>query len=283
MSGAQQEIRVWVDGSLREAGAASIAAIDHGVTVGDGVFETCKIVGGQPFAVSRHLRRMDRSLAGLGLTGVDLDLLREGITAVLEGITWPFGRLRWTVTGGLGPLGSDRLDSSLTHIVTASPAAPPSETVSIATVPWVRNERSATAGLKTTSYAENVVALAEAHRRGAVEAVLANTRGDLCEGTGSNIFVVVDGAVLTPGLDSGCLAGITRELVLEWGRDAGVALQEAALPHDVLEWCDEIFLTSSLKDVRPVTRVDDRELPVGALTRELARIWGERAAEGLDP
>ena len=86
-------------------------------------------------------------------------------------------------------------------------------------VPWVRNERSAVAGLKTTSYAENVVALAYAKERGAIEAVFANTRGELCEGTGSNVFVVRDGVVWTPPLDSGCLAGITRALAVEWCRE----------------------------------------------------------------
>ena len=88
-------------------------------------------------------------------------------------------------------------------------------------MPWVRNERAATAGLKTTSYAENVIALASRQEPGALEAIFANTRGELCEATGSNVFVVIDGVVRTPPLDSGCLAGITRELVLEWCRATG--------------------------------------------------------------
>ncbi|HQF03858.1 MAG TPA: aminodeoxychorismate lyase [Phycicoccus sp.] len=284
MNSVPNEVRVWVNGTLIGPDTPSIAAVDHGVTVGDGVFETCKIVDGQPFAVSRHLLRMDRSLAGLGLDGADHDLIREGIDAVLgAGPSWPFGRLRWTVTGGLGPLGSDRHVSALTHIVTASPALRPPPTVSIATVPWVRNERSATAGLKTTSYAENVVALAAAQRSGANEAILANSRGELCEGTGSNIFVVMDGQVLTPPLDSGCLAGISRELVLEWGREAGLPVHERAVPLEVLATCDEVFLTSSLKDVRPVTAADGREIPVGPLTTRLAEVWEQRSLEGMDP
>jgi branched-chain amino acid aminotransferase len=193
------------------------------------------------------------------------------------------GRLRWTITGGIGPLGSDRLDSELTHVVTAGSMPPPTESIEVVTVPWVRNERSATAGLKTTSYAENVVALAEAKRQGAVEAIFANTRGELCEGTGSNIFVVLDGVVHTPPLDSGCLAGITRELVLEWARADGIGVREEALPLQVLESCDEVFLTSSLKDVRPVTRVDARRLEVGPVTRDLMDLWAGRQADGMDP
>lgn len=278
------DVRVWVNGRLVSADEPSVSAIDHGVTVGDGAFETCKVVGGRGFAVTRHLRRMDRSLAGLGLPPASHERVLAGVSAVLGAAgEMPWGRLRWTITGGLGPLGSDRLDSALTYVVTAGPVAPPPPSVGIVTVPWTRNERSATVGLKTTSYAENVVALAEAQRRGAVEAVLANTRGELCEGTGSNVFVVRDGVVVTPPLSSGCLAGVTRELILEWGRAAGVAMVEETLPLSVLERADEVFLTSSLKDVRPVTSVDGRVLTVGPVTRRLMDIWAAGEAAGLDP
>ncbi len=276
-------VRVWVNGRLVGADEPSILAIDHGVTVGDGVFETCKVVAGQPFAVSRHLRRMDRSLAGLGLDGADHGCVREGIAAVLSGPSIDFGRLRWTITGGLGPLGSDRHSSDLTYVVTAGAIPAPPASVSVATVPWVRNERAATAGLKTTSYADNVVALAEAKRRGATEAIFANTRGELCEGTGSNVFVVLAGAVWTPPLESGCLAGISRELLLEWARSEGIEVREEALPLSVLDSADEVFLTSSLKDVRAVHAVDDRPLPPGPVTAALAEVWARRSALTMDP
>lgn len=145
---------------------------------------------------------------------------------------------------------------------------------------WVRNERSAVAGLKTTSYAENVVALATAARAGASEALLANTVGRLCEGTGSNVFVVLDGRLHTPPLASGCLAGITRVLVVEW---AGA--KETDLPFEVLEQADEVFLTSSLRDVQAVTRIDGRELAVGPgpVTAEAMRIFDAKAGTELDP
>src|SRR5687768_1442264 len=192
------EIRVWVDGGLVDAGAPAVSAVDHGVTVGDGAFETAKIDSGVPFAVSRHLRRLDRTMAGLGLPPADRGLVREGIEAVLAGEPIGFGRLRVTVTGGRGPLGSDRLDSALTTIVTAVPHDRPAAHGAVVTVPWVRNERAATAGLKTTSYADNVIALARAKAHGAVEALFANTRGELCEATGSNVFVALDGTLRTP-------------------------------------------------------------------------------------
>ena len=278
------DIRVWVDGVLVDAGAPAVSAVDHGVTVGDGAFETAKIDGGVPFAVTRHLRRLDRTMVGLGLPPADHDRIREGVDAVLAGEPVEFGRLRVTVTGGRGPLGSDRHDSDLTHIVTAVPHARPKAHGAVITVPWVRNERAATAGLKTTSYAENVIALASAKEHGAVEALFANTRGELCEATGSNVFVVVDGVVSTPPLSSGCLAGITRELVMEWCAHEGLAVVEETLPLDVLTRADEVFLTSSIKDVFPVSAVDGRALPApGPLTERVADVWARHAEKGMDP
>ena len=277
-------IRVWVDGKTVAANEPAVSAVDHGVTVGDGAFETAKVDGGTPFAVTRHLRRLDATMLGLGLPRPDHDRVREGIDAVLSGEPIDFGRLRWTITGGWGPLGSDRLASDPTYIVTAVPHERPAAHGRVVTVPWVRNERSATAGLKTTSYAENVVALAYAQERGAMEAVFANTRGELCEATGSNVFVVIDGIVRTPALSSGCLAGITRELTIEWCRAEGIEVLEEELRLDVLEGADEVFLTSSIKDVFPVSGVDGRSLGTpGPVTRQVRDVWRRHAALTVDP
>ncbi|NUO92425.1 MAG: 4-amino-4-deoxychorismate lyase [Dermatophilaceae bacterium] len=277
-------MRVWVDGELVDPTGPSVSALDHAVTVGDGVFETAKIVDGRPFALSRHHRRLERSAAGLGLPPLDLGVVDKGVAAVLDGPTIPFGRLRYSVTGGIGPLGSDRDDSSLTYIVLAAPQPPPPESGKLTVVPWTRNERSAVAGLKTTSYAENVVALARAKQQGAVEAVFANTRGELCECTGSNVFVVVNGTVLTPPVGSGLLAGITRELTIEWGRAAGFDVREEALPLDVLQTADEVFITSSTKDVLPIHAVDERVLPASnPVTRQLLAVFRSNAERDADP
>lgn len=284
------DVWVWVDGALVDPEAPALSALDHGVTVGDGAFETCKVVSGLPFALSRHLRRLDTSLAGLGLPPFDRPHVLAGVDAVLAaGGPVAFGRLRITVTAGFGPPGSDRPGPASggprpTHIVTVAPSAPRPPHCVLVTVPWVRNERAATAGMKTTSYADNVLALAHAKGRGGDEALFANTRGELCEGTGSNVFVVVDGVVHTPPLESGCLAGITRELTLEWCRDAGVEVREVALPMDVLTSADEVFLTSSTRDVQPARAVDGRSLrPPGHVTASVAEIFAGRAAEGMDP
>ena len=279
-------VRVWVNGHLR-GDEASLSALDHGLTVGDGAFETLKIVAGRPFAPSRHAARLDRSLAGLGLPPADQGVIAEGIDAVLAaGPTIPFGRLRYTVTAGVGPLGSDRAatdSAGLTYVVTAGEQAPPPESGALVVVPWTRNERAPTAGLKTTSNADNVIALAYAKERGGSEAVFGNTRDELCEGTGSNVFVVVDGTVLTPPPESGALEGITRALTLEWCRDDGIPVEERALPLDVLRTADEVFITSSTRDVFAVHAVDDRELAPGPVTARAAKVFAERSAADGDP
>ena len=150
-------------------------------------------------------------------------------------------------------------------------------------VPWTRNERAATAGLKTTSYADNVIALAAARRVGAMEAVFGNTKGELCGGTGSNVFVVVDGDVHTPPADAGSLLGVTRGLLIEWCAAAGMPVREHRLPLDVLQTADEVFLTSSTKDVFPVDAVDGRLLVPGPVTAAAADLFRAQAAADIDP
>ena len=277
------DVRVWVNGARVAPDAPAIAALDHGVTVGDGVFETAKVADGVGFALTRHSRRLDRSLAGLGLPPADHAFIAKGIADVLSGEPIAFGRLRWSVTGGAGPLGSDRDESALTYIVTAGPQPLPPASCKVVTVPWTRNERSATVGLKTTSYADNVVALAYAKERGGLEAIFANTRGELCEGTGSNVFVVVGGEVLTPPVDSGLLPGITRGLVIEWCQEAGIPVREVTMPMSVLGEAEEVFITSSTKDVLPVHAVDDRELAVGPVTQAAAEVFTRLSRERVDP
>jgi branched-chain amino acid aminotransferase len=271
-------MRAWINGDLLpDPTAAAVSVVDHGLTVGDGVFEAIKVVRGLPFALDRHLDRLTRSAAGLGLPAVDLDAVRRGVAAVLDGQDLSLGRIRITVTGGPAPLGSGRGDHPPTVIVVAAPMDPSPATARVATMPWPRNERGALAGLKTTSYAENVVALAEAKTRGAGEAVFANLAGHLCEGTGTNVFYVVEGELRTPTLASGCLAGVTRALVLEWfgGR-------EVDEPIEVIAAASEVFLASTTRDVQGVSHWDDRELPApGPVTRQAMATWQKHEPELL--
>lgn len=274
------DLPVWLDGELVEASEARVSVFDHGLTVGDGVFETLKAVDGVPFAARRHLARLHRSAAGIGLSvPCSDDELRDAITAVLGTDPPALARVRVTLTGGRAPLGSDRGSAAPTVVVAAAAIDPPPPATAAVTVPWTRNEHDPVAGLKTTSYAGNVVALAYARERAASEALFANTAGELCEGTGANVFVVVDGRLLTPPLASGCLAGITRDLVLR-----ATAAEERALPLDVLGEAEEIFLTSSTRDVQAVDRIDDRRLEApGPVTAEAAAAFAALAAHDADP
>ena len=272
-------MRAWVNGQmLSDPGAPAVAIDDHGLTVGDGVFEAIKVVDGVPFALTRHLRRLARSAEGLGLPPVDDAAVRRGVAAVLEE-PMPLGRVRITYTAGRAPLGSPRVGGEPTLVVAASSMEPAPESTTVVTVPWPRNERGALAGLKTTSYGENVRALAYAAERDATEAVFGNLAGNLCEGTGTNVFYVVDGELRTPTLESGCLAGVTRALVIDW-----CGAVEVDEPIEVVERASEVFLTSTTRDVQGVSRWDDLELPApGPVTARARTTWAEREAEHADP
>jgi branched-chain amino acid aminotransferase len=272
---------VWINGALVPDDEAKISIFDHGLVVGDGVFETVKVANGVPFALTRHLARLGRSAAGLGLPEPDLDQIRAGALAVIEASPQvPLARLRITATAGISPLGSERGNSPATAIVALAEQRPPAESVDVVVAPWPRNENGALAGLKTTSYADNVRALAYAAERGGSEAIFSNTAGNLCEGTGSNVFVVSGGRLITPPLSSGCLAGVTRALVIEW---SGAA--EDDVPLDDLSNADEAFLTGTTRDVQPIRHVNGRKLTAvpGPITRKAAEVFAMRAAESPDP
>jgi branched-chain amino acid aminotransferase len=276
---------MWANGVLLESDSARISPFDHGFLVGDGVFETIRVYDGQPFAWRRHLDRLAHSAAGLGLMVPDRAELRAAADAVLRANQFAEARLRITITGGLAPLGSERGESPPTVIIAATEVRPHPATTEVVVVPWVRNERSAVAGLKTISYAENVRALAYARERGAGEAVFANTRDELCEATGSNVFLVRDDEVATPPADSGCLLGVTRALVLELCRELGIACVEQRLPIVALAQADEAFLTSTVREVQPITAVDGRSLPraPGDITLQLAAAFTDLVTRDLDP
>ncbi len=279
---------VWIDGSVYPAAKAAISATDRGLLLGDGVYETCKVVDGVPFALTRHLARLRRSADIIAITMPWPDsVMRAAIAQVVEAAivdpagSGSVGRIRMTVTGGSGPLGPDRGGQAPTLLVAAGPSRAWGPTADVVTVGWRLNEYSPTVGAKTISYLDNVMALAEAHRRGADEALLANTAGTLAEGTGSNIFLVVDGLLCTPSLSTGCLPGVTRELVCE----EVAVVERNDLTFDHLRGAPEAFLTSSTRDVHPIGRVDGAVLGAspGPLTEAAAQAFRVLASRTIDP
>lgn len=270
-----------MNGTLVPDDQARVPVTDHGLTTGDGVFEALKVTGGVPFALTRHLARLCASAKGLGLPEPDVQQIRAGIDAVLAGAGRPDrARIRITVTSGESALSSERTSTAPATMIMLGDLHEAALTADVVTFPWPRNERGALAGVKTTSYAENVFALSYARQQGAAEAIFGNLAGNLCEGSGTNVFVVAGGRLVTPPLSAGCLAGVTRGLVIEW---AGAV--EENLPLSALAEAGEAFLTGTTRDVQPIRSVDGLVLPAvpGPVTRKAADIFAARSAEDPNP
>jgi branched-chain amino acid aminotransferase len=275
-----------MNGDLLPLGEARVSPLDHGLVVGDGVFETLRVYRGVPFAWTRHAKRLHASASGLGLAAPDAAVLREAADAVLDANGLREARLRITVTGGPAPPGSRRAPVPPTVIVVGFELEPTSPTASVMVVPWSRNEGGALAGLKTISYAENVRALAYVEERGAHEAIFPNTKGNLCEATGSNVFLVLDGACCTPPLSAGCLNGVTRQLLLELGNgELGIPIEERDVPVATLADAEEAFVSSTVREVQPIATVDGINLPAapGPITTKLAEAFKALTHRDPDP
>ena len=271
---------MWVDGRIVARTDAVLRADDH-CLVGDGVFEAVKLLDGRTFALERHLDRLVASAGPLGLP-VDLAVVRQAVAEILateqakRSPSW----LRITVTGGSAPMGTGKVGASPTVIAAIAPMAPWGPVCNVVIAPWTRNEHGATAGLKTISYADNVIALRHASRLGADDAIFANTNGDICEGTGTNVFVAFEGTLHTPTLASGCLPGVTRQLLLEWM--PSIVVRD--LPIDVLRSAPEAFITSTSRNVHPIATIDGVAMPAapGPLTAAAMAVWEHRYAAEID-
>jgi branched-chain amino acid aminotransferase len=276
---------LWINGSLLPKHEARIAPSDHGFTVGDGAFETLRIYDGKIFATTLHWERLVRSCESLGIQPPGRHEFQNAMETTLSASGLRDARVRFTVSSGDGPQGSgrDRANRTMCCMVAAAPVYGPAERVAIA--PWTRNEGGALAGVKSVSYAENVVSLLHAKSRGAGEAIFSNTKGELCEGTGTNVFLVEGDSVKTPPLTSGCLAGVTRALVIDLCHAHGIPISEAALPLAALPEASEAFLTSSTREVHPISEVDGKPLSktAGPLTKRLAGLFRELVTRDSDP
>jgi branched-chain amino acid aminotransferase len=247
-----------------------VSANDHGLTVGDGIFETLKTINGKAVLLERHLARLQRSAQLLDLLIPSLDEIRIAISQLLaqeEIVKSAIGRIRITATSGPGELGSIR-SNGWTLIVVWSESKPWPDSAEVVISDIVRNERSPLAGAKTISYAENVLALSRAKKLAASEAILLNLAGNVCEGTGSNVFIVKNKVVLTPPVIDGLLPGITRNAVIE-SIPKQIRFSELSFTAEDLLNADEVFLTSTTRNIQPVTKINDKTFPIGSVTREL--------------
>jgi len=285
MSEQGDERMVSLNGHVVPEREARISPFDHGLTVGDGVFETMRTFGGEVFSWTRHFERLKRSADVMGLTTHDSSTLLGWTRDLLDAHDFAESRVRITITGGLGPASTLRGDGPTTTLITVSALGAVATISDVITVPWARNDRGALVGLKTTSYGENVRALRRAYEQGASEALFPNTHGELCEGTGSNIFVVWEGQLRTPPLSSGCLPGITRSLILELAQELGMEVNQGPLPLQSLARSDEAFLSSTIRCVQAIRSVDGQPLPLspGPVTERLAGAFASLVGRDLDP
>lgn len=266
-----------VNGRVTDAAHATISVFDHGFLFGEGVYEVCRTYHGEPFLFGRHMQRMRASAAMIALDVPlsDAEFLRRsretmtaaGLGRQVDG-TCRDAYVRILLTRGIGELTYDPAatpDPSV--VVIAKPhVAPPAEHytrgVGVVMVDILRNHpQSVSPLIKSNNLLNNALGMQQALRRGGTEGVFRNYRGEISECSQSNLFVVKNGVVRTPGLEAGLLAGITRAYVLEVATGLGYPAEEAVLHDEDLFGADEAFLTSTTKEIVPIVRVDDR--PVG--------------------
>jgi branched-chain amino acid aminotransferase len=263
-------LAVWIDGVRVNASEAKVSVLDRGFLYGDSVFETIRTYGGKAFALDEHLQRLERSarLVHIELP-VELDQLRAEVNGALEEVPQEESYIRLMLTRGVGALGLDPGTAvEPLRVLIVAPLVPPpaqvySEGVSVITYAVQRpGDATAAAGAKIGNYLVAVLATREARKRQAVEALIVDGLGHVVEGATSNVFVVSEGKLLTPSERDGILPGITRRTLLEVARNLGIEVQLGPLSPSQLHGADEVFISSSLREVLPVVRIDD--VPVGA-------------------
>lgn len=277
-------VTLWINGALCPCQEARISPYDQGFLSGHGVFETLLARRGTPLAVTRHWNRLSLSCDMLLLPTPSLNTFRCALEEVLQASGLEEARLRFTVTGGEAA-GFAEVGAEPTQVATAMPLTPHQPAARVAVTPWKRNAESPLRGAKTTSYAENTLALRWARRQGADEGLFLNHKEELCEGTTSNVFAEVDGRYLTPPLTSGCLPGVTRGLVLECAQRHGLPVAEEALPLETFRRANAAFLTSTLREVQPISHIDGESLSQSPspLGRQLAELLQQTLNQNADP
>jgi branched-chain amino acid aminotransferase len=281
-------VKVYIDGALLGEAEATIPVWDRGFLYGDSVYEVMRTAGGRPVDLSLHLERLVRSAASIALSVPSPQVLREAISRTLEAAGNDDSYVRIVVTRGSGDIGLDTAlaDHPRTLVIVRPLALPPDsayrEGVRLQVVEVQRTPRRAMdPAVKSGNYLNNILALAEARKAGAYEALMCDARGRIAEGSSSNLFVVAGGVITTPALDIGLLAGITRARVLELARGAGLEVVEGTVTPAQARAAEEAFITSSIRGVLPVAHIDDARMPLGApgpLTRRLMDLYAEHLA-----
>lgn len=273
---------LWVNGGRSAADEMHVSALDRGFTLADGLFETMLVRHGQLFRAARHLERLHYGASVLRIA-LPRDVERWLDEAVREATReLDDAAVRLTVSRGIGSPGLAPRDASApTVVITVNrmPAFPPAlaqHGLSALTATARRDERAATAGVKSLAYTEAIIALMHAHDDGADEAIFLDSDGHISEASASNVFICADGALTTPPLSCGVLPGITREAIIELAPTLGVQVSERPLSPRELAEAGEAFLTSSLRGVAPLVRIDRHAIgtgTVGPITQSVMRAY----------
>lgn len=268
---------------------AKVSIFDRSFLFGDSVYETLRTYGGKPFAMTRHLDRMDRSMARIELVpAIARAELERRIAETHRASGNAESYLRIVVSRGVGRfgLGPGLASTGETWIVCrpyeAPPAAAYKKGIAIVIAKVVRNPREGLdPAIKSGNYLNSIQAMIEARHAGADDAVMLNAAGHVTEATTSNVFAVISGALATPPLSAGILDGVTRHYAIDAARAAGLFCEEKDLAAGELRSADEIFVTSTLKEVLPVSRIDGLEKPVGPITTRMRELVSTRIRAAL--
>jgi branched-chain amino acid aminotransferase len=263
---------VYVNGTITPAGHAVVPVYDHGFLYGEGVYETLRTYNRVPFLFDRHARRLRASADRLHLLVPFND---EALAGWIQDTIVAAGELeeayiRVLLTRGVGELTYDvgaTPAPSLVVIVKPleeTPARIEQEGITISLVPVLRNHpESVNPIIKSNNLLNNAIAMQQANQRGGEEALMCNYRGELAECSQSNFFMVRAGVLLTPPSEAGLLEGITRGLLFDLAREAGIEACEQTLYPQDLDTADEVFITSTTRELSPVVRIDDRVIASG--------------------
>jgi len=255
-----------IDGKVVTPEAAAVSVYDRGFLYGDAVFEVLRTYGGRPFALDEHLARLRRSAERVYIAlPVDEATLRAEIDAGIAAAGNPESYVRVIVTRGQGPLSLDPdTAQSPLRVILVEPVVPPPRDAYVRGIALVtvRTRRAAdetsASGAKVSNYLANLLALREAHLRGAQEALIVDANDHVVEGASSNVFLVEKGRLSTPPESAGILPGITRAHILEAARALRIPADEHAITLHRLHHADEVFITSSIRELLPVVLVDGR-------------------------
>jgi branched-chain amino acid aminotransferase len=277
-----------VNGMITPAAEARVSVLDNGFAFGDGVYETLRTYHGRPFHLDRHLARLRDSAALLGIEGMPDDgALARDLDALLQAAGNPESYIRIMVTRGVGEVSYrfDRIEGPTVVMLARAyepfPGRTYTEGIPVIVSSVRRNSpRALDPAMKCCNLVNNILAVREAQARGATEALMLNETGELAEGASSNLFLVAGGRLLTPPLDAGILPGVTRGLVLELAREAAISVREEPVAVKDLLAADEVFITSTLKEIAPVATVDGQPVGTGRpgpVTARLLALYREYA------